>query len=372
MKKHILNITGLNITNTTDITIIKRNTIIEIINDEEIEKNGVLINTIHNTIHYTLEEWNERVLPNDYNNNNLYIRNRIVSIIPESTSTNTIITNDGLIGVLYTVGANIYLTIVDLFERGTEDYDAINPSDYISLINHLTYDPIKKRTFSCVKENGKLVASNTLIYVENGNAHFYSEMDYPDLPTDEYGYYKAPTISSWNEVPITAAGPRNNRDTTILSPVLGNTYFATDELKLYTYTEDWDDGVTVTSAGPIANRITLIPTPIPGNTYFATNESKLYEYINSWNSTYNKIVDFSFLKKQFIVLELFGLNEGESVEFQIKSGTNAEGVELTELDISTETVKIYSLKYLSVSTNDRYVTLNLIPIGTINCSVRIY
>jgi len=286
MKKHILNITGLNITNTTDITIIKRNTIIEIINDEEIEKNGVLINTIHNTIHYTLEEWNERVLPNDYNNNNLYIRNRIVSIIPESTSTNTIITNDGLIGVLYTVGANIYLTIVDLFERGTEDYDAINPSDYISLINHLTYDPIKKRTFSCVKENGKLVASNTLIYVENGNAHFYSEMDYPLLDIDDYGYY----IAS----------------------------------------------------------------------------------LTDWNSTFNRIEDFVFLKKQFIVLELFGLNEGESVEFQVKSGTNAEGVELTELDISTETVKIYSLKYLSISTNDRYVTLNLIPIGTINCSVRIY
>jgi len=377
MNKHILDITLLGVSLISEITIVKRK---EDVNDKDV---GLLIEKSEpnsSSIFIKINDWSERevgeitlpkrTLPADYNDLNNYIRGRKVDILPESSSSNTIITNDGLILVLMDTSTAI---LVDMFEIGTATYESVDPVDYQLLINHITADPIKKRTFICYKENTTLVSDNTLIRQEGLDTYFYSEMDYPDLPTDEYGYYKAPTISSWNEVPITAAGPRNNRDTLIPTPVLGNTYFATDELKLYTYTEDWDDGVTVTSAGPIANRITLIPTPIPGNTYFATNESKLYEYIKSWNSTYNKIVDFSFLKKQFIVLELSGLSVDQNVSLTVKTGTNTENVEVVELlPRITETLRVYRLKYLSINNNDRYITFNLVPTGTTYCSVRIY
>jgi hypothetical protein len=80
-------------------------------------------------------------------------------------------------------------------------------------------------------------------------------------------------------VTVTAAGPINDRDTLIPNPVLGNTYFATNESKLYTYTDNnWDGGVTVTAAGPRNDRDILIQNPVLGNTYFANDELRLYTY----------------------------------------------------------------------------------------------
>jgi hypothetical protein len=102
-------------------------------------------------------------------------------------------------------------------------------------------------------------------------------------------------IYTYVNVIATAVGLMINRATAIPSPVLGNTYFATDQSKLYTYTDnswdngvvvtnnEWDDGVTVTAAGPRNNRDTLIQDPVLGNTYFATDELKLYTYTEDWD-----------------------------------------------------------------------------------------
>jgi hypothetical protein len=54
--------------------------------------------------------------------------------------------------------------------------------------------------------------------------------------------------------------------------------------KIYTYVNnEWDNGVTATAVGLIANRATAIPSPVSGNTYFATDESKLYTYTTVWD-----------------------------------------------------------------------------------------
>jgi hypothetical protein len=134
--------------------------------------------------------WPGKNLPRDYNNAALYINNRVVSVLPESTSNNTLITNDGLVVVYYEVEGSKYLIILDIFEQDTALYDEVNPVDYQLLLNHLLDDPIRKRLFMCQTEGSYLIANNDLIYITNNVYHFYSEMDYPELDTDEYGYYE--------------------------------------------------------------------------------------------------------------------------------------------------------------------------------------
>jgi hypothetical protein len=272
MNKHILDITLLGVSSISEITTVKRTT--------QSPDKGILVNTTF----FPIASWENRTLPADYNNSNLYIRNRKINTLPESEVSNTLITNDGLIAVYYQIGATKYLAVSDIFEVGTATYESVDPVDYQLLINHITADPIKKRTFICREDSGDLIADNTFIRQEGLDTYFYSEMDYPSLEVDEYGYYRVTTIE--------------------------------------------------------------------------------------WESTYSTIRDFSFLKKQFIVLELSGLSAGQDVEL-ILTDNNTDGIDITEISI-TDNLKVYQLKYLSIEDNDRYVEFNLVPTGTTYCGVRIY
>jgi len=157
---------------------------------------------IINGLAYGSPLWDKDVDHYTYTDPNQFIK-RQVSILPESTSTNTLITNDGLVVVYYEVEENKYLTILDIFEQETALYDDVNPEDYQLLLNHLLEDPIRKRLFMCQTEGSYLIANNDLVYIANNVYHFYSEMDYPELETDEYGYYEtteALWLSTYNKI----------------------------------------------------------------------------------------------------------------------------------------------------------------------------
>ncbi len=71
---------------------------------------------------------------NNLNKFNLlsYYKIRQLSYFPESESNNTLITNTGLILILNST----YLTIYDIYERESTDYDSIDPVGYDSLLSY--------------------------------------------------------------------------------------------------------------------------------------------------------------------------------------------------------------------------------------------
>jgi len=188
MKKYIINAPS-GVTTINNITILKRNI--------DITK-GILVNETHTGI----DTWSERTFPADYNNLTLYITNRKVDILPESTTTNTVITNDGLIGVIYQIESNYYITVVDIFEQdpsGTylniELFDFANVSLFTEVDN-----PFNKRIFICNGDETTLSTNNREIYRNGDNVYFESEMDYNldrEISETKNGYYIT-TTDIWN------------------------------------------------------------------------------------------------------------------------------------------------------------------------------
>jgi len=154
------------------VTILKRGTDKFILNNEEKTATGIV--------------------ETNYNDSSVYIKNRAVSLIPESTALNTVISNDGLVAVIY----DGKVSIVDLFENSTYDYDNdIQPVDYQQLIDAILSIPEHTKTFSFYGDGINPVEVNNLLYYQDEtHSYFTSEFDL-DLETDEYGYYKVLTTS---------------------------------------------------------------------------------------------------------------------------------------------------------------------------------
>jgi len=134
-------------------------------------------------------------------------KNRKVDIVPESTASNTIITNDGLIGVIYSIGSEKFISVVDLFESTGLIFSSILPgsSSFEMLLQYiLGNNPEHKRDFIFFKdsESDYLSIRNRKIYNDSSHTYFESEMDYLtgvgyDLSIEEeYRFYKT-TNSLW-------------------------------------------------------------------------------------------------------------------------------------------------------------------------------
>jgi hypothetical protein len=124
----------------------------------------------------------------------LYNKTRQISMIPESASdgSNTVITRDGLVAVIYQVSSVNYVSVVDLFDTGLTDYDTIQPEDYSALLSYLTStNPENKSVFVAYKAGSgdNFETKNILVYKAGGFSYFASDMD-TGLPTDDYGYHE--------------------------------------------------------------------------------------------------------------------------------------------------------------------------------------
>jgi len=121
-------------------------------------------------------------------------KDRPVAVIPGSTSSNTLITSDGLILVL----KDGVMTVSDLFESESDTYDSIDPSDYEVITDRITnYNaPDIKVLAGFGDGTNPLKFLNSFIFSESGVTHFSSQLDYP-LAADEYGFYTV-SDSLWN------------------------------------------------------------------------------------------------------------------------------------------------------------------------------
>jgi len=156
--------------------------------------NGIKIN---NDADISISGWPSDVSKyGNYNNKNLYLYRKI-NILPESTDSNTLITNDGLIGIFYTINDNYYATIVDIFEQDSTIYENIVLNDFDSTNPFTEEDnPFNKRIFICTGSGGELPTelstTNREIYRNGTSVYFESDMDYnlPRTISDtENGYY---------------------------------------------------------------------------------------------------------------------------------------------------------------------------------------
>lgn len=187
MKKYVIDITSTGITSVSGVTTLKRNTNVT---------KGILLNSTH----LAISDWSSRVMPADYNDPDLYITGRQAVILPESEESNTIITNDGLVGVVYEYDSNYYISLLDLFDVGAISESSIQPEDYSALLVYtLGNNPEHVRTFSAFRastsdyfklSNERVYQADKIVEGDPVNfSYFRSERDY-DLPTDEYGYYE--------------------------------------------------------------------------------------------------------------------------------------------------------------------------------------
>jgi hypothetical protein len=127
-------------------------------------------------------------------------RERSVALMPGSTSSNTLITSDGLILVL----KDGVLAVSDLFESESDTYDSIDPSDYEVITDRITnYNaPDIKVLAGFGDGTDPLKFLNSFVYSESGVTHFSSQLDY-SLPADEYGFYTVSDslwVSDYREV----------------------------------------------------------------------------------------------------------------------------------------------------------------------------
>jgi hypothetical protein len=181
MKKYILDIASISIASLSDILTIKRT--------EQSPDKGITINSAF----IEVEDWAERTLPADYNDSNNYIRGRKVDILPESSSSNTIITNDGLILVLMDPSTAI---LVDMFEISDTLYSDISETGYFSIGLYTdNINPLNRRLFLGSIDSGLVTVSNDKIYSDSTDTHFVSQMDY-DLAMDD-DYYFEVSNSDW-------------------------------------------------------------------------------------------------------------------------------------------------------------------------------
>jgi hypothetical protein len=187
MKKYTANVqsTALATLNVADITSFIRTT------------TGVSINSTAVTLTGWDEERNYTLL-NKYSTI-LYKGIKRVNLLPESETSNTFITSNGLVGVFYASGSDRYLTVLDLFDTGNFPYSGIVPVDN-SILEEYVFDlnPEYKRVFvgSKAGEEDYFEINNQKIYEESTFSYFLSNLDY-NLTTDNYGYYKVAT-SSWS------------------------------------------------------------------------------------------------------------------------------------------------------------------------------
>jgi hypothetical protein len=182
MKKYILDIASINIISLSDILTIKRT--------EQSPDKGITINSTF----IEVEDWAEKTLPADYNDSNNYIRGRKVDVLPESSPSNTIITNDGLILVLMDANTAI---LVDMFEISDILYSDILETGYFSIgLYTNNINPLNRRLFLGSINNGLVTVSNDKIYSDSTNTYFVSQMDY-NLPMNE-DYYFEVLNSDWN------------------------------------------------------------------------------------------------------------------------------------------------------------------------------
>jgi hypothetical protein len=148
-------------------------------------------------------------LPTDYNDIGSYIRNRAVDIIPESTSDNTLITNDGLIIVFASdsEGNNKTLTLIDMFEVDTSTtYGTINSNGYLELEGYSdSVNPLNRKLFianiSVDNDNEYVTIGNDRVYSDDDNTHFVSQMDYTLVPGLDFDtdYNFRVSNDDWNE-----------------------------------------------------------------------------------------------------------------------------------------------------------------------------
>jgi len=179
-----------------DISILKRNTVNSI--------KGITI-TVNGFVEdfFIASGWSGS-LPSDYNDPLLYTKGRRVDILPESDENNTIITNDGLIGVIYEISGETYLTVLDLFESESGTYGNITPIDYdlLKQYSEIT-NPLAKKVFICYKnDNSKLTTLNREIYRTTSEyVYFESELDYAlprPISDTENGFYRT-TPLDWTD-----------------------------------------------------------------------------------------------------------------------------------------------------------------------------
>jgi hypothetical protein len=145
---------------------------------------GIEINSIFTEL---TNYWDEVDLPSDYNEAGSYITGRKVDLLPESTTSNTLITNDGLIAVFI---APTTLVIADMFEPSTETYTDIESNGYETLAGYTdSINPLNRRLFIGSIESGLVKVSNDKVYADNQYTYFVSQMNY-DLEVDDNYNYK--------------------------------------------------------------------------------------------------------------------------------------------------------------------------------------
>ena len=161
---------------------------------EDTNNKGVKINNEE----YEIEAWSDRDLTKliKYDNiNELSLLKRQIPLLPESTDSNTTITSNGLVAVL--VGNKV--TIVDLFETGDFDLNKIIPNEAEVIKSYSeTTNPEYKRIFIVNKDGDYLTINNTKMYEKGEFTYFFSNMDYPLLKTDDYGFYEIKT-DNWTD-----------------------------------------------------------------------------------------------------------------------------------------------------------------------------
>lgn len=199
---------------------------------------GITINGTENISLWTRSD--STAFPVGYNY--IYSKDRQVALLPESTSSNTLITSDGLILVIN--GTDI--TVADIFEEGNIPFDNIVPVDYDALLEYASgINPEHKRIFVISGKDGSnnLIVKNNEIYTASGVTYFQTDMDL-ELTTDSYGYYGI-TSGSFSETTITfslvkkqfylleaPAGTDMYVDGSLKSPISGTNFYRFDDLDI--------------------------------------------------------------------------------------------------------------------------------------------
>jgi hypothetical protein len=156
---------------------------------------GITINGTEAISLWTRTEADINGFPAKYNG--IFSKNRQAAVLPGSNTTNTLITTDGLILLI----EDTAITVADLFDSGTVQYSLIKPEDYEHLVNFITnFNPQNKRVFLITgrDEDNNFKTKYEKVYINLDQSYFQTDMDL-DLPTDEYGYYRMPSIDFGTE-----------------------------------------------------------------------------------------------------------------------------------------------------------------------------
>ncbi len=198
MKKYTIDITSSGVTSASGVTTFKRSTS---------PSNGITVNSTN----FAIADWSSRDLSKFKYNALLYkpgLRGgRAVEMLPGSTAGNTVISTDGLVGVVYQVSSLYYIAVLDLFDTGVTAVGSIQPVDYTALQSYVYgNNPEHVRVFAARRDSASdyFKLSNDPVYTEvvSGTRYtsFRSERDYAltgGVSLDSYGYYRV-AESSFN------------------------------------------------------------------------------------------------------------------------------------------------------------------------------